>query len=88
MPMKVSGVVRVAVMINTQSVLLAVVAVGGLSAAAVAYDHKAPAAPVEVACLAVAPGVCLSGTVSWVAHAAAISDRPATVMMAMAGDDY
>lgn len=86
--MKAADRVRVAVMINIRSILLGVLAVGGLSAAAVAFEHKAPP-PVEVACLAVAPGVCLSGTVSWVAHAAAMSDRPAAaVMMAMAGDDY
>ena len=71
-----------------QSIVLAVVALGGISAAAVAFKQPAPAAPRDVACLAIGTGVCLSGTVTWVAHAAESSQRPAAIMIAMAGDDY
>lgn len=74
-------------MSRTQSIILAAMALGGISTAAVALKHPVPVAQ-EVACLAIGPGVCLSGTVSWVAHAAAQSQRPQTVMLAMAGDVY
>ena len=75
-------------MINRmQAIVLAVAALGGISAAAVALEHPA-AASQDIACLAIGTGVCLSGTVNWVAHAAEISQRPANVMVAMAGDDY
>jgi hypothetical protein len=72
---------------RVQSIILAAVALGGISTAAVAWKHPAPVSQ-EVACLAIGQGVCLSGTVSWVAHAAAQSQRPQTVMIAMAGDAY
>ena len=75
-------------MSRIQSIVLVVAALGAISAAAVAFEHPAPATPRDVACLAVGTGVCLSGAVTWVARAAESSQRPAAVMLAMAGDDY
>ena len=49
-----------------------------------------PATPVQqkVACLAIGPDVCLSGTESWVARAAASLQPQANIILTMAGDSY
>jgi hypothetical protein len=66
--------------------LLVAAGLGAAIATAILVIETPPAAPQQPACLAVATGVCFSGTTAWVASAAATLQRESEVKLAMSGD--
>lgn len=66
--------------------VLAVAAIAGISTAGIAMQTRERAH--SHACLAIAQGVCFSGTMEWVAKAAEATPSRDIIMLAMVGDAF
>jgi hypothetical protein len=74
------------VQIRIRSLVIGVLLVSAAASAAVVTRHTEIRK--GVACLAIADGVCLSGSTEWVAQAAAKSVARGNTMLAMSGDAF